>query len=956
MVHTALSRKNFTLRKFLSALLCFQLLAWPPHVVLAQQQVMQTPGSQARENDAREKARKFTQDVQSLRKIVFGGERARHPLDAYSLLDQEVKRGEKEVRVDFKHILFEVVDERVNFRGLIGRWKSLNERTLPENYHSQYQGTSFIAPNSEHYLRVSYQGVNLHDLPRGVKWAAVVGHYLVFFQPHYSSDKKTVLSFIDLEYFESALGKTELPIFNIPVNFENGITRELLENPSKIIATVEGMEIAGEGEETLEISREQFDFLSRFQQIFFNMTVSFVDVEDLKPTEEYVNEIIRVYQESLEGDQKEVLTSFDPSIQEGLQGLREILQRQTNMRAQIGSYKSLHGSFRLLNKTSDKLANMPQERALFEEFGGYLDRDVHFQKMILGISDRLAGEDKLLRRMMSLLMHTTRPRPLGAPKIKKALGLIANSVLPGESVADRAAVFKEGFAQFFYSGKVRMGTALLIGAGAVASMDTASFFHWGLEYGADWLRQAGKLASLTFQKATAVVDLNAFYQANIANGMYVYFIKGTASVAAIGVAMAGSLHSIVNSYDFVKHLRSREGVEHIEEVESEMSDLEGASQVSRAGFMAYLREKRGAVGQFFDASRSKAQSLKNDFISYVREGKEQFVQDLASGEMRKIGLTTMIHKGDSSSRILFKTASRWNVLLDGFKSDEDITWEMHYTGKNGVPRYLDLLSLPEYSDQSTDPGAAEQIRLELRTSNAHTITRFFRIIDGDFSLFYGEDGVLHDGVTGEFTGNTFAVKGEFHDANFSVEDERRLLTVLNNIEANRKSLKKVKSELSEGKIESLGKAIKHFMLGFYSWAKSFRLFGLMWNWFFLGRNLVFHPTAAIPLLYYSQFYTRIYKNEHWATDFNGGRDARFRSTRILTKFMSREKARKYLDNLSEFEDRIVDIEKDYINASTQLAFYEIVRRSASNPALHRGIRQGDQVDSSLLPKKDQHLF
>ena len=86
-----------------------------------------------------------------------------------------------------------------------------------------YTGKSFVIPQNSQELynfNISYQGQVLHRFSNNIQWISFVGPYLVFMEPSRVYKNKAELSFIDLSYFHSAIGKTALPVFSYSFSFK----------------------------------------------------------------------------------------------------------------------------------------------------------------------------------------------------------------------------------------------------------------------------------------------------------------------------------------------------------------------------------------------------------------------------------------------------------------------------------------------------------------------------------------------------------------------------------------------------------------------------------------------------------------------------------------------------------------------------------------------------------------
>ena len=185
-------------------------------------------------------------------------------------------------------------------------------------FFPKYAGKSFI-PNTSQFLynfNISYQGQVLHRFSNNIQWISFFGPYLVFQEKSRIYENKAELSFIDLSYFRSAIGKTALPVFHIPIDLtlKSEIQTDFLQsatlgdsptsrahkkkeafllpeniyiNPQALAPrsaedprrTGQGIRqpaltLIGSGDTKYEVHLSEIDEVSRVQQILFNVLVS----------------------------------------------------------------------------------------------------------------------------------------------------------------------------------------------------------------------------------------------------------------------------------------------------------------------------------------------------------------------------------------------------------------------------------------------------------------------------------------------------------------------------------------------------------------------------------------------------------------------------------------------------------------------------------------------------------
>ena len=944
------------------------------HPVICYTAYAQTPPPAQSIPEHFSKAEQFNRQVESLRQFLLGENPkastffTHNELDTFALLGQGVGKEIKEARspffeakelqqswLDKGKLFFEIVKNGTT-KALLNSRGEIVGKLLDQPMLELYAGTNFITdsptnrnePVSSKNLysfRIGYRKHLLHSFPQHIKWMALVDNFAVFFEPSRMSNEKAFLSFIDLRYFGPAIGKTALPIFQVPITLNEEMSSELIATPRELRSNIYGLEIVGE-KNTLKITHEQLSLLSRLQQLMFNFTVSMVDVTDYEQKQEFVLDMARVYTEHLETTNRNTLKSINPQIQKSYQGLKNFVQENMLLRAQLGSFKDATGPFGVLNSSRDKLVKnltpeTPQEsRKVVDDFARYLEQDLTFQNAIHASSEQLARDTKLWNRAKVFFSHMTRPQPLGAPHVKKALGMIANSLRKGETFEQRMAFFHEGVARYLSNKSTRVSAAVLAGLAIGTTAFVSGHFQESLFMVGRWLGDWGQLASVTFDSGFVwLTNINKVYDSYIANGNAARLAVGMGSLFGIMAAWLGTLQFGVNLMEFAGHLRRQDEIEHRGKMRNAVSKVWGTlKRVNR-----------------------------KNFIDYVEKGRKDFWRDLAFGEMRKIGLNmTLVTPDGTESRGLFRTTEHWKNLIRAFQSEEDISLEIESkdTAGNHVPERLHLLGTEM---ESTSQAQAFEIRLH--PTQEQSISRKFALIEGNIASIH-KDGkikeqkgegsqVVNLSIEASFSNSEINVKGFLEDANFAPEEERKLEKVLKEIQGTNEILETLNG-VDRQSIQSLRGAIWHLATGYSSWARTFRVLGLAWNWFFLSRNVIFFPlTMGMPLMYYSKFFTRLYKDKHRATTFNGGKDSRLRDIKTLvltSKVSGTQSLSQSLEQLKSFEEHVISIEKNYLRASTEMAFLEIVKNSAEMDSFHRSIRKGVTNSGQHLRGRDRIFF
>lgn len=743
---------------------------------------------------------------------------------------------------------------------------------------------------------LSLHGKVIHSFPQNILWMAFFDSYLVFLEPSKVSEHKALISFIDLNYFEKAIGKTSLPIFYLPLHFEStGIEKEKFLSPEKTeIKTTSAGLLVGD----IEVSGQQMDYISQLQQLSFNATVSMVDPAGSKISQEFLKELVKSFEERLQ-------PPVVQTIRQGrinLETKKHILKLLEHRRA-IGSHKDPSGNYGQLKEAVTKLNLRHTEDELSKSITESLKKDSQFQQAVEQTYKNAFGKEKTWSRAMAFFNLLTRPQPLGAPKIKKALGLIANSVLPGETVQSRYLGFKEGMAQLLYPNNNRfLGVTVLAGAGALASPTIAQYFISAFSLMGVFFVNWAEIFSLTIGSSFEWASLDGLYESYIKDDKFSHFMTGLAGLFTVALTVIGGLHIGANSYDLIKHLKSKEEVQHRKTA-------------------VHLREKLSLI--------------KNSFIKYMRKSKRDFIENLSNAEKRKLGIIVDLSFGldNTESRLLLKTLSNLNSLYGLLEKEDAISLKMEFQetiAENTEKQEIALKFKSSTRVALSEPLKDNQLSLSLRHASQNVHRVFTLSEDSEYPL----TALIQDGrfkpksLELKLSAGDTHISGISQNADFSPEDHERLNKILSEIEIETgKSLTDLDVFETKKEITTLQQALLHFAVGSSSWAKTFRLLGLGWNWGFLARGLWTGPNAWARMAYYSRYFNITYKNRHFPTVFNGGRQNRL--NRQMSVWKARQKGGKKAglrQALKEFEDQVMKIEKQFWTDVTAQTYLEAVKQ------------------------------
>ncbi len=844
--------------------------------------------------------------------------------------------------IPIEHVFVEVVDEKGEVRAILNtQGGKINPLVFSDSgefgwvNRSLYQDHSYITEGEGRYqFRITYRGQILHTFPNHINWVSILGPYVVFMQPSQVYEKgRAIPSFIDLQFFQPALGKTELPLFRIPVKIDTKQKREILLNPVNIsIEDINISEANTEQEPALKVIRgnkpytlaqSELAVLSRTQQMFYNVTVSLINIKnydtDVIP---FVTDIAKKMEQLTE----RVANSEGKDYTESVNILRDILSARLQQRSTIGSPNDRTGAYGGWVSAQDRL-NRNQEhlgstgKDIRETLVENLKKDAQFQQAVSLTSAEHAKREGVLRRLQAFYWRLTMPQPLGAPKLLEGLGLVAGSLRTGKTVSDqgkeliedlervtpiRRQKLTEGLRQVFASGWGRFGsTALVAGLLGIASPEVAQFYHEVFTFGKEWVRVA------VFDTVVQPVNVVASSVPAVPD----YFSPdkkwrvADAFGSAVGILLLlfGAAHIAMNSIDLVKYLK----------------------------------------GQRAQAHQDEVKSFRRRFIDWEQKVINDTNEGLIRSELRKIGLPVELHlPGDRVLKIVFKTENPWARLIDNY-SKRNNNVELHFHINNGA-EVISLLSSQEVLESTEE----EQKKMELilkssANPGARGRSRTFVLQEGNFADLFKDVGGLEfaDKIEmelsaknrrGEFVFNNY--RADIEDANFSEEQNQRVKQAL--LDANvakqnrsllRRALRRIrKSEQEQAKavtqiktpsqtqINNFAKAVVSSFSSFGNWYTTYFYLIKYWNKWFKTRTLLLaRPSVSLRAWFFGKYFDRIHHERHVATVLNGGMTSPLRAYR--DRQQEKKSGTEYLSALENFEQQIVAIEKQYIRASAEEA-------------------------------------
>ncbi len=935
-----------------------------------------------------------------------------HPLDVFQLLGQRVHvKNEQAVLdgieagkpilnlVDWQKLTLTILDQqknpilRINPEGRDIRHLIPEDRVISQGRSFSTDSTTGATPGGLYTFELSAQGRTLHSFQNNVNSVAVIGQYLVFLEPSRAlADHGVVnLSFIDLEYFESALGKTVLPVFRVPLEIG-----DLARQPDKLNLryTPQGLEIGDK-----KISPEVFEFFSHLQQMPFNMMVSLTDPQTYKTSAPLVTELIETWNEAMEDQAKSMEAQFESAgISFDLMRKFQATQmEELKLRSQVGA-NTAGGPHENLTKAKDQLElealasldkiilenngeegvvdigeyptplaqdaktatamRLQAAKALGErisldvkahtaktkKFGVELVADAAFQTAMQNFNQTIAKQRKLSNRMTAFWSRLTVPQPLGAPKIQQALGMIAASVHHKDSQAteglDRSALAREGIARLLANGKARIALPVLIGAGlaAIYPAEAGQFYYQAIEgvrtsmdAVLGWTSNWGYLTSEAWTKSWAWLNGQVLVSTYWVGNNFANLMTGLSALMGGLLLAAGGLHVVVNTTTFLKSM-------------------------IKGGWKKYRQENLFWLSQ-----------AKRSFIQYINEDKKAFYESLARAEAKKRGLELQISgraDGPGFKGVFQDTALNDHTVLSKAELEHK-PLEIELRSADGRYKVKGVLHArgdrhhPNYTD--ADIKARAWNLFDLTLADGHKLSRALEITEGDTDRLFSDEN-LEAGINVAVKSERGEMVARLQNLNWTANEKAELDGVMHSLEeADRKWAAKMERladlpligrffKKSDGEIRTLGKALGHFAIGYSSWTHSTRLFGKIWNPWFLVRNIAFRPRTWMTMMVYPNYFNRTVfgaKEGHFATQYNGGKRTLLELQlwqKIGGFVIGDQDVKSFLKELNEFEKEVIPIEQTLHAAAMRAAFLKFVQKGAEDADVARFLRKGAIVD------------
>jgi len=603
-------------------------------------------------------ARHFNDVAESMANTGFHGHQ--HELDTFGLLRQ------KEVLDDggkpkFNYINPDRLLVEVTVDGEAQKIFNMGGRstTMLFGQKGTEKGLNFVnrdelVSRAMDFQRIQFNITNqervLHEFQIGIQSIAAVGDYLLFLEPENidRKNKTALISFIDLKFLRSAIGNSKLPIFRLPVPLSDDE-----------LAAADDLKFQKKGNVILvgshALPMDMISYFSTLQQLLFNTTVSLVDPRFYEDVQKICNDIFDGFVQGLREKQMDLKIQFDRAglTQSYVERFVEALKVEMQGRKKIGPAVDNKAQQEVVDRLSEEtlkeiddvvLRNLQEagvwdkdkypdlfrlnnedrqafQREAMQKLNGKVPDAIHdriktVQKFAHSLSKEQAVQQAIrdyakwqakrrgiLARMSLFWTRMTKPQPLGAARIERALGIVGGSIIKRQNIGGSLA---EGLRQVFDSRIAQVSTTMLVGAAAAQAMPEAAayFYANALNVGQQasewvglfWTHVANMWgASWAWLKPDTL--MTKLFSGNNPHKIAI----GLGSLFATLLGYAGVIHTTVNSFLFVK----------------------GAVN---EGYRGIVARGRG----FFSG-------MKNYFLEYVSTERQKHLEALAKANERRAG-------------------------------------------------------------------------------------------------------------------------------------------------------------------------------------------------------------------------------------------------------------------------------------------------------------------------------
>lgn len=402
---------------------------------------------------------RFEAANQALYERMSGQTTGGHPLDSFRLLEQtltpnKTRLGKVKILPRDLYLHLVTSDGTSQVSASVSDFP-LEALALPEGTH----------------LELHFEGAALHTFNFDVKQALIIGRFIVFTENGAYNPETGVenIYFLDLDAYETLIGKTAIPIHRIPVKTGAEGAR---------LSILSGILHVG----VVPVAMDALQIFSDAQQRHLNAVSILVDPARYVELTPLVDTLWVTWQDAMGEASEETRAQIERVIGESDAW-------ESFLRGEVSRLETQHrhwsGAGPLVGKTADEpvshredlkaaqLSASKAEQALgkatvgreeIEHFLAERRTQTSFSGMVRSIGRELQATERFTNRARTFLSYLSVPRPDGptggVKSLLHALGMVAGAALKKKSGPD----LKQGVLTILNNPIAQLGTAVLVGA------------------------------------------------------------------------------------------------------------------------------------------------------------------------------------------------------------------------------------------------------------------------------------------------------------------------------------------------------------------------------------------------------------------------------------------------------------------------------------------------------------
>ncbi len=297
--------------------------------------------------------------------------------------------------------------------------KSFNDNDVLEHLnlrrtadgHSTDDGNSYVCPNSDlckFDLKAGQDTLHSFHLP--TRAITTFGPYVVFVH-NQSYDEQTgvqYLSFLDLSFYGPSIGRTDIPVFRLPVASSQAITSLGVKNKKLMLNN------------KATVAIEAFMAASELQQAAFNITANLVDPQDIADVIPYIESLQTYFEKIMQAQIQEASDAPEASKRAKVQ----LLELSENIGKQIQQNKKLTEFAGKANNqlSPEEVAQLSTElRQLIEPYSKGVETAKTVNDRMSAVAQRFSASRGMKARLEAFFSRILSPVPNASLKVKRAL-------------------------------------------------------------------------------------------------------------------------------------------------------------------------------------------------------------------------------------------------------------------------------------------------------------------------------------------------------------------------------------------------------------------------------------------------------------------------------------------------------------------------------------------------------